>query len=379
MDKVRIGVIGCGMISDIYLTNMKEKFAEIIDVCGCADMVPEKAQAQADKYGIRLMTTEELLQADDIDLVLNLTIPAAHAQVSKSALLNGKSVYSEKPLAINVEDAEDLIALAKEKRLYIGCAPDTFLGGGLQTVKKLLDEGLIGEPISCNVSMLSRGPESFHPHPEFFYLEGGGPMLDMGPYYITAMAALFGPVKRVAGMGKSTYKNRIITGKSRTGEQFPSYVDTHISGLLEFENKVIANLTMSWDMQYSYWESKLPLMEVFGSEGTIIVPDPNTFGGVSDMPFAEPGTKVLVRKGSGEFEEYPVEFGYIENSRGLGVADMAYAMKRGASHRATGDLALHVVEVLKGVLTSGKNDRFIEIKNSCRQPQPFPASGPEFK
>lgn len=370
MDRVKVGVIGCGMISDIYLTNLTQKFCDIVEVIACADRHMENAIEKANQYGIRASSIDELLVDNNVELVLNLTKPATHAELSKKALQNGKHVYSEKPIAVELEDAKELLELAKEKQLCIGCAPDTFLGGGLQTVIKLLEDGVIGDPISCNALLLARGPEATHPNPEFFYKNGAGPVMDMGPYYVTAMIALFGPVKRVAGMAKATYRER-TRGRVRAGETFPCEVDTHISGLLEFENRVIANLTTSWDMQYPYWESKLPLFEIFGTKGAIIVPDPNTFGGITPSPLHEVGTTVLVRKGAGEFEEYPIETGFTKNSRGLGLAEMAYAIRSKKEHHANGELALHVLETLKGILSSGKDNAFVTMQTTCTKPTAF--------
>lgn len=379
LETVKIGVVGCGMISDIYIANIQKKFFMIADVYGCADKQIDRARQQAKKYRIKAMSVEELLADKNVEIILNLTIPAVHADISEKALMNGKNVYSEKPLAVSVEDAKELVLLAKQTGLHIGCAPDTFLGGGLQTVKKLLNDTQIGKPIFCNALMLSRGPESFHSHPEFLYQQGGGPLFDMGPYYVTAMVALFGAVRRVAGMTKRTYEKRTITGSVRHGEQFPCEVDTHISSLLEFENDITVNLTLSWDMNFPYWEAKLPLMEIFGEKGQIIAPDPNMFGGISSNPFEETGKTVLIRRGAGEFEEYPLEFGYTDNARGVGLADMAYAIRNGTQQRASGELALHVLEVLTGILTSSKENRFVDILHDCPAPAPFDVSGPEFK
>jgi predicted dehydrogenase len=378
METVKIGVIGCGMISNIYIANIQQKFSMIGDIYGCADKQMERAQQQAKKFQIKAMTVEELLVDPKVEIILNLTIPTGHAEISRKALLSGKNVYSEKPLAVSVEDGRKLVLLAKQRGLYIGCAPDTFLGGGLQTVKKLLNDNLIGKPIFCNALMLSRGPESFHHHPEFLYQKGGGPLFDMGPYYVTAMVVLFGAIRRVAGFTKLTHSTRTIIGSIRHGEQFPCEVETHVSSLLEFKNNVIANLTLNWDMNFAYWESKLPLIEIFGEEGQIIVPDPNMFGGISLNPMEQNGDKVLVREGTGKFEEYPLEFGYIDNSRGIGLADMAYAIRYGKKQHASGELALHVLEVLTGILESSKENRFIEIHNDCTTPTPFDILGTEF-
>ncbi len=371
MDRVRVGIVGCGMISDIYFTNIGQKFPHVIEACACADTNFERASAKALAYGVRAMPVDELLGNKNIDLIVNLTVPAAHAEISKRALLSGKHVYSEKPLAADMEDAKELLRIAQQKGLVVGCAPDTFLGGGMQTVIKMLGNGMIGRPIFCNAMMLSGGPEAFHPHPEFLYRKGAGPLYDMGPYYVTAMAAMFGAVERVAGFTKHTYEKRTISGEERGGAQFPCEVDTHISGVLEFKNGVHANMTLSWDMNYPYYESKLPFIEIFGEQGEIIAPDPNMFGGLSSNPFAETGNTVRIRRGAGEFTEHPLEFGYTDNARGIGLADMARAIRTGKRPRASGELALHVLEVLAGIEEAGAAGRYVEIESDCTRPEPF--------
>lgn len=371
MKPMKVGVVGCGMISEIYLKNITTEFTNILEVYACADMNPAAAKARAEQFGIRTMTVEELLADQEIEIVLNLTIPAAHYEISKKALLAGKHAYSEKPLAIHLEEGQELVALAKKKGLQVAAAPDTFLGGGIQTCLKLLEEGAIGTPISAQGFMLAKGPESFHPNPAFLYQEGAGPLMDMGPYYFTALMAMFGGAKRVTGLTKCTYPTRkVLSEKSpKCGEEFACEVETFIHGGIEFADGVIASVTTSWDMTFSYWDAELPMLEVFGSQGTLIVPDPNSFGGIYESgPFGPVGTHVKLRRGTGSFEEIPVRYGYTQNSRGLGLADFAWAIRTGATPRVNGEGALHVLEMMQGVLTSAKEGKYYEMTTACEKP-----------
>lgn len=373
MKRVKVGIIGCGMISEIYLENMTAQFDNVLEAYACADVNDEAAKNRARQFNITAMSVDELLDDPNVELVLNLTVPNAHYEISRRALLAGKHAYSEKPLATSLKEGEELVALAKAKNLFVAAGPDTFLGGGIQTSRKLIEDGVIGKPVSAQGIMIARGPESFHPNPEFFYKDGAGPLLDMGPYYLTALSSIFGAAKRVAGMGKVTYPTRrVLSEKSpRFGEEFPCEVDTFVSACIEFENDVIANLTTSWDMCYPYWKSEMPLLTVFGSEGTLIMPDPNTFGGISESPSAEPGTYVKVRRGMEEFKDVPIEYGYIKNSRCLGVADMAWCIRNGGTPRVNGENSLHVLEMILGIIKSGNEGIYYETQVKYEQPIPL--------
>ena len=371
MKPMKVGVVGCGMISEIYLKNITTEFSNVLQAYACADLNPAAAQARAEQFGLKAMTVDELIADPEIEIVLNLTIPAAHYEISKRALLAGKHAYSEKPLATTLEEGRELAALAEEKGLQVAAAPDTFLGGGIQTCLKLIEEGAIGTPISAQGLMLAKGPESFHPNPAFFYQEGAGPLLDMGPYYYTALYAMFGKVKRVGAMAKCTYPTRkVLSEKSpKYGQEFPCQVDTFINSSLEFENGVIATVTTSWDMSYSYWCSGLPLLEVFGSEGTLIVPDPNTFGGIGTAgPMGPVGKYVRLRRGAGDFEDVPVRYGYVENSRGLGLADFAWSICNGVRPRVSAEGSLHVLEIMLGALNSARSGQFYEMTTPGTKP-----------
>ncbi len=351
-------MIGCGNISDIYLTNLRE--LESLEVVAVADLNHEKAVEKANKYGIDLVLgVDELLDDDAIDLVLNLTIPAAHAEISLRVLEAGKHVYSEKPLAITLEDGRKVLAKAEEKGLLVGSAPDTFLGGGLQTCKKLIQEGAIGEPIAATAFMMGHGPESWHPDPEFFYRAGAGPMFDMGPYYLSVLINLIGPVHRLTGSTRVTSPERTITSEPKYGQKIKVETPTHVAGILDFENGAIGTLITSFDV----WGSQTPFVEIYGTKGSLSVPDPNTFAG-----------PVLLRKpGEVEWSEIAITHGSIDNSRGIGVIDMVDALKNRRPHRANGELAYHVLEIMHGIHESSIKGEHYRMTSTCRQPEALPS------
>ena len=271
MDRIKVGIIGCGNISKIYCES-PTKFPNI-EIVACADIDLERARARADAHGIaKALSVDDLLADSDVQIVVNLTVPAVHAAVSKRILEAGKHVYSEKPLATNREDAIELLALAKSKGLRVGCAPDTFLGAGLQTCRKIIDDGLIGEPVGAAGWMLSHGPEGWHPDPEFFYQPGAGPMFDMGPYYLTTLTSLLGPVQRVTGSARVSFPERIIGSAAKRGQKIKVNTATHIAGVMDFTAGAVGTLTTSFDVHATNAQH----IEIYGSEGTLIVPDPNT-------------------------------------------------------------------------------------------------------
>jgi predicted dehydrogenase len=357
MGKVKVGIVGCGNISGIYFENLTTMFANT-EVYACADTIRERAEQAAEKYGIpHVWSTEELIDSGEIQIVINLTTPVGHFEVCRQALLAGKHVYVEKPLSLTLDNGKELVALAKEKGLFIGCAPDTFLGGGLQTCRKLIDDGFIGEPVAASAFMVCHGHESWHPDPEFYYQEGGGPMFDMGPYYLTALVSLMGPVTTVCGMTKTSFPERTITSSPKFGQTIEVKVPTHVAGTLQFASGAIATVITSFDI----WDSSLPRIEIYGSRGTLIVPDPNTFGG-----------PILLKPANGSaFMEIPLVHSYAANSRGIGVADMADCIETGNQPRANGDLANHVLEIMHAFHTSSDSKRYVELVTSCEQPEPL--------
>ncbi|MCL4862120.1 MAG: Gfo/Idh/MocA family oxidoreductase [Caldilineaceae bacterium] len=351
-----IGIVGCGNISGIYLKS--DQVFEDLHIVGCADVDQARAAARAAEYNIRAYSVAELLADPAIKIVVNLTIPAAHAEVATAALQAGKATYSEKPFALTREDGRKLLDLAAGKGLRIGCAPDTFLGGGLQTCRKLVDEGVIGEPVAATAFMMSHGHESWHPNPEFYYQRGGGPMFDMGPYYLTALVAIIGPVKRVSGMTRITFAERTVTSQPKFGQTIRVEAPTHVTGLLEFANGAIGTLIQTFDV----WAANLPRLEIHGTEGSLSLPDPNTFGG-----------PVRVRlKDKREWEDVPLSHIYTENSRGLGVADMAAAMRLGRAHRANGELAFHVLDIMQAVHEASDLGKTLDLTSTCERPAMLP-------
>jgi predicted dehydrogenase len=356
-EKVRVGIVGCGNISHIYF-KAGQKFA-ILDIVACADLILERAERSAQEYGVpKACTTEELLADPEIQIVVNLTIPLAHAEVGLAALEAGKCVYNEKPLAVFREDGRRMLDIAEKKGLLVGGAPDTFLGGGIQTCRKLIDDGWIGEPVAATAFMMGHGHESWHPDPEFYYKVGGGPMFDMGPYYVTALVSLIGPVRRVTGSTRITFPERTITSKPKYGTQIAVDVPTHVAGVLDFANGAIGTIVTSFDV----WGGRLPFIEIYGTRGTLSVPDPNTFGG-----------PVHIRQGgSREWKEVPLTHGYVENSRGLGVADMAYALTSGRRHRASGALTYHVLDIMHAIHDASREEHHIALESTCDLPAALP-------
>ncbi|GCF07581.1 Gfo/Idh/MocA family protein [Dictyobacter arantiisoli] len=361
--KVNVGVIGCGQISSIYL-EAPAKF-DILRFTACADIDLGRARAQAERYNVpKVCTPEELLADPDIDVVLNLTIPKVHAEIGIAAIEAGKATYSEKPLGINREQGQALLAAGRAKNLRVGCAPDTFLGGGIQTCVKAINDGLIGEPVAATAFMLSHGPEGWHADPDFFYQPGAGPMFDMGPYYLTALIAMLGPVRRVTASTRITFPERTITSQPKYGSKIQVNTPTHIAGIMDFASGAIGTIITSFDV----WSHQLPRIEIYGTEGTLIVPDPNTFGG-----------PVYIRKAQdSEWQDLPLTHAYTENSRGIGLADMAYAINSGRQHRASGDLAYHVLDIMQSFHDASDQGTHIELSSQCERPQPLDAGKHEW-
>jgi len=353
---IGIGIIGCGNISQAYFKGANA--FEVLKVVSCADINMETARAKAEENGCKAQTVKALLANKDVDLVINLTIPAVHAEVSLAALKAGKHVHSEKPLAVKLEDGKAIMDLAKEKGLLVGCAPDTFLGAGLQTCRKLVDDGWIGRVVSGTVFMMSSGPESWHPNPFFFYQTGAGPMFDMGPYYITALVHLLGPVKRVSAITSRAFEERIATCKEHFGAKIPVDVPTHYSGALEFHSGATITATISFDV-HRHGHSPI---ELYGTEGSLKVPDPNTFGGPVEM----------FTHAQGDWQKQALSHPYADNMRGIGAADMAYAILGKRKHRASGALAYHALEVMHAFEKSSTAGEHVMIKSKPEQPAALP-------
>jgi predicted dehydrogenase len=351
---INVGIIGCGNISGIYLQNCP-KFG--LPVLACADIDLPRAQAKAAEYGVKALTVEQLLADPDIHILINLTVPVAHTEVNLAALHAGKHVYTEKPLAVTRADGQKTLALAQQKGLRVGSAPDTFLGGGLQTCRKLIDDGEIGVPVAFSAFMGSFGPEAWHPNPHFFYQPGAGPMFDIGPYYLTALIHLLGPARRVTGLTRASYPERVAGHESIRGQKIPVNTPTHIMGAMEMESGPIGTVITSFDVGLHHQ----PRIEIYGSEGTLAVPDPNTFD----------GPVILRRRDDEEWREIPLTHPHTENSRGLGVADMARAIQEDRPHRASGALAYHVLDLMQAFHETSHKGQHIEITSGVSRPDPF--------
>ena len=355
-----LGIIGCGNISSAYVNGCR--MFDFLRVAAVADIAPAAAQAKAAEHDLACAGSVEALLADpDIDIVINLTIPAAHAAVTLAALAAGKHVYSEKPLAIDRADGRAVLDAAAARGLRVGGAPDTFLGGGLQTCRKLIDHGAIGQPVAATAFMLGHGPESWHPNPAFFYKKGAGPLFDMGPYYITALVHLLGPVARVAALARASFSERVVTAEARRGERLPVEVPTHVAGTLAMSAGPLATMITSFDV----WGHSLPRIEIYGSEGSLSVPDPNTFG----------GPVRLLRAGSREWEDVPLSHSDAVR-RGVGVADMAAAIRDGRPHRAAGEMAYHVLDVMHGFYDASAEGQTVTVASTCVQPAALPVGAP---
>lgn len=358
MNTVKIAIIGVGDISGIYLKNITSMFKEI-NVIGVCDLVKEKAQKAMETYNIPKLYEDmhEAFQDSEVDIILNLTRPYEHYDVTKAALEAGKHVYSEKPLAATFEEGKELVALAEEKGLMLGGAPDTFLGAGIQTCRKLIDDGFIGTPVGAAAFMICRGHESWHPDPAFYYKHGGGPMMDMGPYYITSLVNLLGGVSGVTGISKASFDKRTITSQPLNGTVVDVEVPTYVTGIMNFDNGAIGTIFTTFDVHYDTQAR----FEIYGSEGTLIIPDPNTFGG----PIK------LLRPEDGGYKEMPLMFDYADNSRALGLADMAKALQTGRAYRANYKLTQHVLEILTSFDKSSEQGKYISLETKYERDIPM--------
>ncbi len=356
MEPVKVGVIGCGNICSTYLRNATG--FDAIDIVACADLVRERASAHAAEFGVRACTVDEILADSEIEAVLNLTLPAAHFELAMAALEAGKSVYNEKPLAVKREEGAKLVETARAKGLRLGCAPDTFLGAGQQTSRKLIDDGAIGEPVAASAFIVCHGHERWHPSPEFFYKLGAGPVFDMGPYYLTALVSLLGPVERVTGSARMSFPERTITSEPKRGEKIKVEVATHVTAVLDFASGAVGTLIASYDI----WAAHLPPIEIYGSEGTLGVPDPNAFG----------GPVTLKRSSDEDWAEQPLTHAHAGPSRAIGLADQARAMRSGRPHRASGELAYHVLDIMHAILEASETGRHVRLESTCERPEPFP-------
>ncbi|HEY4460629.1 MAG TPA: Gfo/Idh/MocA family oxidoreductase [Pseudonocardiaceae bacterium] len=346
-DALRVGIVGLGQISGQYLKTLPR--LTNLDLTAVADLDPARTVP-----GVRTLTPAQLYAADDVDIVLNLTIPAAHQDVALAAIAEGKSVYGEKPLASTTAQAREILAAAEKAGVQVGCAPDTVLGTGIQTARVVLDAGEIGKPIAATAFMTTPGHERWHPAPEFYYQPGGGPLLDMGPYYLTALVTLLGPVRRVVGMSATPQATRTTVA----GKTFPVEVATHVTGVLEHANGALSTLLMSFDV----WAADLPRIEVYGAGGSLSVPDPNNFH----------GPVRIFRAGSESWVDQPESGGYPNAARGYGLSDLARAIRFGGQPRAGAALAFHVLDVMEGLLQAAETGSSVAITSDVDRPAPVP-------
>lgn len=361
-----VGIVGCGSISETYL-RLAPLFGGIA-VRACADVRPAAAKARAKAHGLRAESVKNLLAAGDIDIVVNLTVPSAHYEVSKAALTAGKHVYSEKPFVLSVKDGRDLARLAARRRLRVGSAPDTFLGGAHQQARRLIDAGRVGRITSGTCHIMSRGMEHWHPDPDFFFKPGGGPILDLGPYYVTDLVHLLGPVAHVVARATVPAPERTITSKPRYGQKIRVETPTTVHAVLEFESGALITLGASWDV----WHHGHREMELYGETGSIEVPDPNYFGG-----------EVKVTKGAKRVARLPAwdhpfsvpnqrqAEGAVANYRTAGLAEMADAIVTGRPQRCSTEMALHAVDIMTSILKSAETGRGVKLATSCERPAPL--------
>lgn len=358
MTPTHIGLIGCGNISKAYFEGCQNYPS--IKITACADLNIPHAQATAKEHSLVFGgSVEDLLARPDVDIVVNLTIPGAHTDINRQALAAGKHVYCEKPFALTAADTAAVVADAAAANLRVGSAPDTFMGAGLQTARNAIDDGLIGTPVSAFGFMLCPGHEFWHPNPDFYYKFGGGPMFDMGPYYVTALVNLLGPVARVSGAAQTTFAERTITSEPRNGEKIPVEIPTHFSTNMEFASGPIGTLVMSFDTPHT----DLPNIVIHGTKGTLNVCDPNRF---DDPCFFKPA-------GAEKFEAVPMTHA-TGRARGTGVADLAASVLSGRPHRASGHLAHHVIEIMEAAVRSPAEGRHISIESTCDRPAPLPSA-----
>lgn len=358
---VGIGIIGAGVISEIYMKNLSTVFPGTYLV-GVSDIIPERAEARAKQFNTVAMTNEEIFAHPEVELVVSLTPPLEHAKIGIAALEAGKSYYTEKPFATSRADGQKMIDIAREKGLYVGSAPDTFMGGGLQMCRALIDQGLIGEPIAVNAGIRNHGMEAWHPEPDFFFAPGAGPLFDVGVYYVTAMATILGPYKAVSAFARATFPEREIGNGARNGEKIPVTTPTHIVADIEFESGVLGSLTASFDL----WETDFATLTIYGTEGTLRLPDPNTFGG--PIKYLQGGTDTWV--------DIPVTIPNTDNNRGLGANDLAEHIRNGGKSIVDGSLGFHVLDFMSCVLEAADEGVRKEVKSTFELPaQPAYAQG----
>ena len=371
---MKVGVIGCGNIADIYFKNSKQYFNNF-EIVACADIKEEASKNLAEKYSVRQLSVEDMLADKEVEFIINLTIPNVHYQVSKSILESKKHSYSEKPLSIEFDDGKKLNELAENNNVYVGCAPDTFLGAGIQTARKLIDDNTIGKVQLGSISMAVPGHEIWHPNPDFYYQYGGGPILDMGPYYFTALVNLLGPVANVESKIKAVYEKRVIGSGDRKGQEVKVDIPTSIISHLEFKSGALIDAFFSFDV----WKHNKNHIELYGDKGSLNVPDPNMFGGQLLQCTSRGGEWESIPTSHMNLGKYNIEKNHerinedptVANYRGVGVAEMINAIGKGIKNRCSGELSLHVLDIMDSILESGKSNKKINLRSECEMPEYF--------
>ena len=369
----KIGLIGCGNIAETYFRS--QEYFNNIEIVSCADINEDLAKKCANQYNVQPLSVDDLLADNKNSIVLNLTPPQAHYEVTKKILLANKHSYCEKPLSTTFKDGQELLNLAKEKNLYLGNSPDTFLGAGIQLSRQLIDNGSIGDVKLGVINFAFPGVESFHPNPESWFVEGGGPVIDMGPYYFTALINLIGPAKNIRGRPATVYNYREILTGPRKGEKIKVEIPTTFMGDIEFQNGTIIQFFLSFDI-INHQRNHI---ELYGTKGSIIVPNPDMFGGPVNISYSEGGEweelavtdkrlgKINITEQSVRSDESPTNANY----RGIGLSEMIDCIKHGKKHRCNGDLALHVLDIIESVMKSAISNQQVNLRTTCKQPKIF--------
>lgn len=379
MRNINVGILGCGFISNTYIRDIK-RFYPSLHLAACADVNVELAKSHAEKYRIPSgCSVEEMLAMEEVELVVNLTPPQFHMELNKKIMQAGKHVFCEKPFAPTAAQARQVMDLADEKGLLVGSAPDTFLGSSLQTCRKILDDGWIGKPLYVTANMMSNGVETWHPAPANFYRQGAGPLYDMGPYYFTALTALLGPVKRVSAFSGTGFPVRKVYTGPLKGQEVPVETPTHYSGTAELASGVIVSMNISFDI----WHSNLPMFEIYGTDGTLEVPDPNMSGGRPRVYRKERTLDVLyddsreTKEKQDTSVELPELYPHIgDYTRGIGVLDLACAIDEKRKPRVNAEMACHVIEAITGMMESAQDKKVYEMKTTCEKPEPIKTGTP---
>ena len=375
MKILKLGVIGLGDICHAYLSNL-QKYPDKIELYACACRTPSKAEEKKEKYGFKKAYADgdTLLKDPEIDVILNLTTPAAHYYYNLEAVKAGKHVYSEKPLAATFAEGKEIVDLARQKGLYVGCAPDTFLASGLQSMRYYLDAGLIGKPFAFTANMTNFGAETWHPNPAPFYRKGCGPLYDMAPYYLSALVALLGPVESIAAFSAKPHETRHVYTGPNAGAEIPAEIPTHYTAVLRFRCGAVGNLNVSFDI----CRSDLPMLEIYGDAGTLAYPDPNFGGGTPKVYRKEQLTDTVYQhtpeaeERRKTFRELPELFTRAKDySRGIGVLDLAAAIERGTPNRASEEIVIHITEAIEGILLSAESGEVYRMRTTCGRPEPL--------